>query len=174
MHWGPTRNALKNSYLFYNECGCKWKENDSTQDKVVWSNNLTGHYCCWDLVIVNFRWDCRRCARDVYTRSWGQKDDQSAEGGVLNLDANWFVTFDSCSPATTIHVLIHDLCSGSLLDNATWYWVEGPLLIETFGERAYVGTYVHAFTWPKRTTQFAQDSCLLRYRFLDSHALCRG
>ena len=83
----------------------------------------------WDLVIVNFRRDCRRCALDVHTRSLRSKRRSiRAEGRVLNLDAKglicdlWFVF----TPPSTI---LAD--SWPLLSFVGWTmprdWVEGLL-----------------------------------------------
>ena len=150
MHWGSTRNALKNTA---NECGCtiyphcymmKW----TTHKKEISRQYDTGYWVrgpitwqailllptYWDLVIVNFRRDCRRCALDVHTRSLRSKRRSiRAEGRVLNLDAKglicdlWFVF----TPPSTIR----DLCSASSLDNAHMIIEKkGYCSMESFGE----------------------------------------
>jgi len=69
----------------------------------------------WDLVIVNFRRDCRRCALDVHTRSLRSKRRSIKQRGEYSIwmQKGWFVTFDSCSPRHLRYSLIRDLCSAS-------------------------------------------------------------
>lgn len=101
----------------------------------------------WDLVIVNFRRDCRRCALDVHTRSLRSKRRSiRAEGGVLNLDAKgmicdlWFV-FTPPSTDTRWFVTFTQL---RRLDNATWLSRRAIVLILLI-QHALVNLSVHNF-----------------------------
>ena len=123
MHWGPTRNASVGVQytlivIWWNEQHTRKRSLGSTgygvRGPITWQAILLLP-TYWDLVIVNFRRDCRRCALDVHTRSLRSKRQQSEQRGEYSIwmQKGWFVTFDSCSPRHLRYSLIRDLCSAS-------------------------------------------------------------